>query len=186
MRATPWQDIVKKTAEQLNLPEKLVKDLILTHWRAIRKEMGELKKIKVRVMGLGEFRLMPWRVDREIEIVKKRIKKITKGRKIESLKKYLVVVEYRKELKRLRGIRQYLLKEMKRHQQIRVKQEKMRKAYYPIYLKKLEEQKQDELNKTLESKGADSGGNHELCISEGTCGGDRGGATGNLRGVSRY
>lgn len=138
---------------------------MLTYWQEAKKEAGGLKKIKLTLAGLGTLYLMPWRIEFEIKRLKQKIKTITGGRGAQSLKKYLIAKKYREDLKKLRGANNFLKKELKRHQAIRKRQEKMRELYQPIYQEELK-QRRDGFKESLEVEKTDLGRRPEYVDSQ--------------------
>ena len=53
----------KLTAEQLNVSEELVKDIVNMYWGDVRKALTELKHHSVYVIGLGTFKIKFWKLD---------------------------------------------------------------------------------------------------------------------------
>jgi nucleoid DNA-binding protein len=58
------QVIIKQVAEDLNLSESLVDDLISFYYKEVRKNLSSLEHPKVNLVGLGDFIILKRSVDR--------------------------------------------------------------------------------------------------------------------------
>lgn len=63
MNPTSYKWAIRKTAEQLQLPEELVRDLIIYHYKEIRKRLSNLENVRVKLNGLGYFDIKYWKID---------------------------------------------------------------------------------------------------------------------------
>lgn len=59
MRPKKVQEVYKKTADRLNLPEQYVKDLIEYYYMYNKSRMHTLSYVVFFISGLGRFRLRP-------------------------------------------------------------------------------------------------------------------------------
>ena len=160
-RPLHWKEAISKTASKLNLSEEQVKEIVLWYWRKFRKEMSATERTKAVIPGFGTFYIKPWKVDKDIERIRKSLRTLS-GKTRDSLKNWLAAERYRAELRRLRAIKKELKKEELRKSRIRKKQNIMREEYYPQYLQKLREQGLDEkIIKSLEQQAANMGGDCE-------------------------
>lgn len=130
-----WREVIKKTSEQLCLPENEVKTIVLFYWKYFRKEMSSLNRTKVLIHGLGTFHIKPWKISKRIEDLKIKIKK--EGWHGGSKRKIKIYQERREELRILKAIYAETSKELQRRGKIRKKQKKMKQEYYSVYQKSL-------------------------------------------------
>ena len=56
--------IISQVAEELNLPQSLVDDLISFYYKEVRKNLSSLEHPKVNLPGLGDFIILKRSVDR--------------------------------------------------------------------------------------------------------------------------
>lgn len=76
------QIIIKQIAEELDLPESMVDEIISFYYKEIRKNLSNLENIKLNLLGLGDFIVHKKSVDRlasKYEILKKRYNTDTFG-----------------------------------------------------------------------------------------------------------
>lgn len=67
MNPTSYKELIKLTAQQLNLSEELVRDVILFYYKRKREELTCLKVVRVKLKGLGYFDIKHWKIGYEIE-----------------------------------------------------------------------------------------------------------------------
>ena len=60
------KDLIPKVAENLSLPEDLVKDFIKFYWEKVRSTLSSLDHVKVHVHNLGDFNIKHWKIDETI------------------------------------------------------------------------------------------------------------------------
>ena len=58
------QVIIKQVAEELDLPESLVDDIISFYYKEVRRNLSSLENPKVNLPGLGDFVILKRSVDR--------------------------------------------------------------------------------------------------------------------------
>jgi hypothetical protein len=58
-------------AEQLNLSEELVADVVNFYWQEIRKSLSSLSHSRIHVTNLGDFVTKYWKLDDKIEMLEK-------------------------------------------------------------------------------------------------------------------
>ena len=61
------KDFKKPTAEELNLPEDLINNLVNFYWENIRKHMSELTHGEIRIQNFGTFRVKHWTIADTVE-----------------------------------------------------------------------------------------------------------------------
>jgi hypothetical protein len=90
--------LIKQTAEQLNLPEELVRDVVIDFYKDIRGVMTDFEDYAVWLPGLGRFKIIPWKVKRREQDLKRILEYYDpyKSKKSQSIKK-----EIRKKLDKL-------------------------------------------------------------------------------------
>jgi len=60
-------EFYKQTAEECEVSEKLVEDLISFYWKEIRRIMVNCEATNVIVAGLGTFKSKPWKIKEILE-----------------------------------------------------------------------------------------------------------------------
>lgn len=68
------KDFKKPTAEELGLPEDLVRNFIDFYWEKVRKNITELNHEALYITNLGTFRIKHWKIDETVERLKSKIK----------------------------------------------------------------------------------------------------------------
>lgn len=133
MKPVHWKELVKKTAQQLNLPESQVKEIVLWYWKYYRTEMAKLERTKVIMPGLGTFYIKPWKLKRRLVELRQSIR--TTQNHGGNLKKWKICENYRQEFIRVKALHDIFDGEIKRKEKIRKKQNEMREEHYPEYQK---------------------------------------------------
>lgn len=129
MKPTKGKDLIKKTAQQLNLPEEMVKDVVEFYYSIVTRKIENLESPTIFLHGLGTLRLSRRKLQKNIE----KMQKLLESNSQEDFKK---VVKF--------NLSKTLLDS-------KIKGLEMCNEYYKeIYEKR---------NKSLESKRTNSGGN---------------------------
>jgi nucleoid DNA-binding protein len=66
LRPKKAKTFIPEVAEELNLSEKLVEDVIDFYWQEIRKSLSSLKHQRVHLTNLGDFVIKHWKIDSKI------------------------------------------------------------------------------------------------------------------------
>lgn len=61
------KDFVSEVADELQLPESLVNDIVVYYWQEVRKSLSGLKNSRVHITNLGDFVVKHWKVDEKIK-----------------------------------------------------------------------------------------------------------------------
>jgi hypothetical protein len=71
LKPTKGRTLIKKTAEDLNLPEALVQDVVDFYYSQVTKKIEGLKHTTLLLHGLGTLRMSRVKLKRDIEGLKK-------------------------------------------------------------------------------------------------------------------
>lgn len=71
MRPRKAKEFIPNVAEQLNLSEELVADVVNFYWQEIRKSLSSLSHSRIHVTNLGDFVTKYWKLDDKIEMLEK-------------------------------------------------------------------------------------------------------------------
>jgi len=63
------KELIPAVAEQVKLPEQVVKEIVLTYWQEIRKSLSGLKHTRVHITNLGDFTIKHWKLDDKIAML---------------------------------------------------------------------------------------------------------------------
>ena len=88
MKPTRSKDLIKKTAEQLNLPLELVSDVVDFYYSVVIKKIESLKEPTIFLHGLGTLRISRRKLESNI----KNLEKIEKTMNKEERNKFLIVL----------------------------------------------------------------------------------------------
>jgi nucleoid DNA-binding protein len=131
LKPTKGKELIKKTAQQLNLPEEMVSDVVEFYYSIVTRKIENLENATIFLHGLGTLRLSRRKLEKNIE----RMQKLLESNSQEDFKK---VIKF--------NLSKTLLDS-------KVKGLEMCNEYYkPLYEKR---------NKNLESQGANIGGDKE-------------------------
>lgn len=131
MKPTKGKDLIKKTAQQLNLPEEMVKDVVEFYYSIVTRKIENLEEPTIFLHGFGTLRLSRKKLEKSIE----KMQKLLESNSQEDFKK-VIKFNLSKTLldSKIKGL------------------EMCNKYYEPLYEKR---------NKNLESKRANLGGDQE-------------------------
>ena len=71
MRPKKAKQLLPEVAEQVDLPEQAVKDIIDFYWQEVRKSLSSLKHSRVHITNLGDFTIKHWKLDDRIAMIEK-------------------------------------------------------------------------------------------------------------------
>jgi hypothetical protein len=71
LRPRKAKEFIPNVAEQLNLSEELVADVVNFYWQEIRKSLSSLSHSRIHVTNLGDFVTKYWKLDDKIEMLEK-------------------------------------------------------------------------------------------------------------------
>ena len=71
MRPKKAKEFIPNVAEELNLSEDVVKDVVDYYWRAVRKSLSSLDHSRLHLTNLGDFTIKHWKIDEKIEMLEK-------------------------------------------------------------------------------------------------------------------
>jgi len=131
LKPTKGKELIKKTAQELNLPEEMVKDVVEFYYSIVTRKIENLENATIFLHGLGTLRLSRRKLKNSIE----KMQKLLESNSQEDFKK---VIKF--------NLSKTLLDS-------KVKGLEMCNEYY----KEMYEKR----NKNLESKRANPGGNQE-------------------------
>ena len=131
MHPTKATKLIKKTAEDLNMSEELVKDIVDFYYATVAKKMTALNNPTLLLHGLGTLKISRVKVRNKIEF----LTKILKSNKQEDFRN---VIRYKLTNEMLESYKAAL--------------ERCDEYYKPLYEKR---------NKNLEVKGSNPGGDKE-------------------------
>ena len=131
MKPTKGKDLIKKTAQQLNLPEEMVKDVVEFYYSIVTRKIENLEEPTIFLHGFGTLRLSRKKLEKSIE----KMQKLLESNSQEDFKK-VIKFNLSKTLldSKIKGL------------------EMCNKYYEPLYEKR---------NKNLESKRANPGGDQK-------------------------
>jgi nucleoid DNA-binding protein len=69
-------EIIRQTAEEMNLSESKVDAVVSFYYKNLRKELSSLNHVKVNVPNLGYFEVKPTKVKAAIKGVKKKLEEL--------------------------------------------------------------------------------------------------------------
>lgn len=111
------KELIKPTAEELGLPEALVKDSVDFYWEHVRKSLSELKKSKVSVASIGTFSINP----KKLVGLKEKYKTIAERMNTDTFNKFTAKKEIEKKLENIETIFDEINDNVKRKQEIKQK-----------------------------------------------------------------
>jgi len=71
LRPKKAKDFTPEVAEELNISEDIVKDVVDYYWRSIRKNLSSLEHTRIHLTNLGDFTIKHWKIDGMIEGLEK-------------------------------------------------------------------------------------------------------------------
>lgn len=149
MSPTSYKDLIKLTAQQLNQPEELVRDLILMYYKNRREKLSNLSFMRVKVCGIGNFTVRHWSVPYQIKRCERMLLAIRK--KVDGYWKKTAIENLEWKLWRLT----FILENCEGFKKVKLKKKKIR----------IKMHEDDKRNKRLEKQKKNIGGNLEQLVS---------------------
>ncbi len=81
MRPLKAKTLIPKVANELELSEETVKDIITYYWQEIRTCLSSLKHQRIHISNLGDFKIKEWKIEDKIS----RIENFEKTNKLKGL-----------------------------------------------------------------------------------------------------
>jgi nucleoid DNA-binding protein len=76
LRPTKRNQIVKKTAQKLNVSEEIVDSVIVQYWKYVHNQMSQVTHTHIQVPNLGTFVVKPWSLENKIARLQRLIETI--------------------------------------------------------------------------------------------------------------
>ena len=105
MRPKKAKDFTPKVAEELNISEDIVKDVVDYYWRNIRKNLSSLEHTRIHLTNLGDFTIKHWKIDGMIEGLEK-WEESNKSRGLQKITERFKTAENLYNLKKVKGLLQ--------------------------------------------------------------------------------
>jgi hypothetical protein len=61
------KDFISEVADELQLSETLVNDIIIYYWQEVRRSLSGLKNSRIHITNLGDFVVKHWKIKDKIE-----------------------------------------------------------------------------------------------------------------------
>lgn len=103
------KEFKKPVAEDLNLSEELVNDVINFYWEKVRKLITTVDENSVEILNLGTFKLKTWKIDETTSTYKNIIERL-EGK----FGKYAIKREYEYRLEILEKAKEFAAEEKER------------------------------------------------------------------------
>jgi hypothetical protein len=117
-------ELYKQTAEECNVSEQLVNDLITFYWQEIRKTLSSCSATNVIVKGLGTFKAKPWKIKdvllKHENIINKYKQDVGDGKKI-SFYKFSILKEVEENMNKILALQKLIEAEELKKQTVKQK-----------------------------------------------------------------
>ena len=133
------KEFIPKVSDKLNLPEKLIEDVVDFYWQEIRKNLSGLKHQRVHLTNLGDFTIKHWKIDKKI-IGLENWEESNKQKGMQQITARFKTAENLFDLKTIKKT---------------IEEEHQRKDFIKLHKKKINEPKRKH-NKDLEEQGSDN------------------------------
>jgi nucleoid DNA-binding protein len=111
------KELIKPTAEELGLPEVLVKDAVDFYYENMRKSLSELKKSKITIASIGIFSINP----KKLVGLKEKYKTISERMNTDTFNKFSAKKELERKLENIETIFDEINENVKKKQEIKEK-----------------------------------------------------------------
>ena len=61
------KDLISEVANELQLSETLVNDIIIYYWQEVRRSLSGLKNSRIHITNLGDFVVKHWKIKDKIQ-----------------------------------------------------------------------------------------------------------------------
>lgn len=143
MRPKKAKEFISEVAQELNLPEQVVSDVIGFYWSEVRKSMSSLKHNRIHLTNLGDFVVKHWKVDDKIKAYEQFEEK-NRQKGMQQMTARFKTAENLFDLKNLKKI---------------IDDENQRKEFIKMHKQTTHESKGEHIP-DMEKQGSDPGGDH--------------------------
>jgi nucleoid DNA-binding protein len=141
LRPKKAKDFIPEVAEQLNLSQDCVADIVYYYWEEMRKSLSSLKHQRIHATNLGDFTIKHWKIDDKIDMLEKWENK----NKLKGLQEMTARFKTAETLYDLRNIKSLIAEENQRKEFIKLHKDESERKH----------------NKDMEVKGSDIGGDNK-------------------------
>lgn len=134
---------IEPTADKVQLPVSVVKDIVDFYWQEIRRSMAGMKHQRIHLTNLGDFVVKDWKLDERIKHIEIFDQK-NKQKGLQLINARFKTAETLYDLKNIKKL---------------IAEEKQRAEFIKHHKKTLNETKQHHTD--LEAQGSDHGGDNE-------------------------
>ena len=71
MKPKKSKELIPVVANELQISEHLVKEVVEYYWQEVRKSLSSLKHARIHITNLGDFTIKSWKIDGKIEMLEK-------------------------------------------------------------------------------------------------------------------
>ena len=121
MHPKKYKEFIPIVAEESNVNQQLVNDLVNFYWKDIRKMLSGCEAHNIIVNGLGTFKIRPWKIKQVKERYEETINRyktiMDSGQKV-TLQKFSMVKEAENRLAKINNIERMLQEDEQKRKQV--------------------------------------------------------------------
>lgn len=141
MRPKKAKEFIPIVAEQLDLPQDCISDIVYYYWEEMRKSLSSLKHQRIHATNLGDFTIKHWKIDDKID----KLERWEQNNKLKGLQEMTARFKTVETLYDLRNIKKVIAEENQRKEFIKLHKHESERKH----------------NKDLEIKGSNLGGDNQ-------------------------
>ena len=141
MRPKKAKEFIPIVAEQLELPQDCISDIVNYYWEEMRKSLSSLKHQRIHATNLGDFTIKHWKIDDKID----KLEKWEHNNKLKGLQEMTARFKTVETLSDLRNIKNIIAEENQRKEFIKLHKHESERKH----------------NKDLEIKGSNPRGDNQ-------------------------
>jgi nucleoid DNA-binding protein len=141
LRPKKAKEFIPEVAEQLNLSQDCVADIVYYYWEEMRKSLSSLKHQRIHATNLGDFTIKHWKIDDKIDMLEKWENK-NKLKGMQEMTARFKTAETLYDLKTIKSL---------------IEEENQRKEFIKLH----KDESKRKHNKDMEEQRSDTGGNNE-------------------------
>lgn len=114
MRPKKARELSGQVAAELNLPLKVVEDIVNFYWKEVWNALTDPKNIKVHITNLGDFNIKHWLLEKERTKLEIYLNTCTDNKKLKENQKFRIQEKTQQKLSTICQLQQMVQDELQR------------------------------------------------------------------------
>lgn len=104
-------NFIAQVAKDLDLDEKLVKDVVSLYWKEVKRLVTEMEHYNIKLENLGNLEIKPWKLEKLYRKYENLVKKykgiIDSGKKI-TMARFAIMKDYESKMAKIENVKKII------------------------------------------------------------------------------